>query len=216
MLFENKSLRIKKGDLVYMPKNSKYESKASVAKCYSYIIVNMEVIDNLKSDIVFSNDISIILNASNSFYENIFKEINNAFIIAGMASSIKCKALVYEMLYHLAMDLFKSELAANKYSKIYPGIIYLEENYHQDIKISDLAEASHLSVSHFRRLFTEYFNMSPIEYINKLKIKKACELLKSGIYTVSETAEKTGFSNIYYFSRLFKDITGVSPKQMIE
>jgi len=216
MLFENEKLIIKKGDLVYMPKNSKYESKASISECYSYIIVNMDIIDNSKSDIFFTNDISIILNSNNSYYKNIFKEINNAYIIAGMASSIKCKALVYEMLYHLALDLFKNELAENKYSKIYPGILYLEENYHKDIKIYDLAKVSHLSVSHFRRLFTEYFGISPIEYVNKLRIKKASELLKSGLYTVSETAEETGFANIYYFSRLFKNITGVSPKHMIE
>lgn len=58
--------------------------------------------------------------------------------------------------------------------------------------------------------------MSPVEYINKLRIKKACELLKSGMYTVSEAAEKTGFTNVYYFSRIFKSITGVNPKKMIE
>ncbi|NLA84384.1 MAG: AraC family transcriptional regulator [Clostridiales bacterium] len=216
MLYDNKNLVVKKGDLVYMPKDSKYESKASIAKRYSYIIVNMDIIDDSMSDIVFTNDISIILNAKNSYYENIFREINNAFVKAGMASGIKCKALVYEMLSHLAMDLFKNGLAANRYSKIYPGILYLEENYHRNITINELAEVSHLSVSHFRRLFTEYFNMSPIEYINKLKIKKACELLRSGMYTVSETAEKTGFTNIYYFSRLFKEIIGISPKKMIE
>lgn len=212
----NEKIAVGKNDIMYIPKNCKYESKASISECYCYIIINMDIIDNTKSDIIFTNDLSIILNSNSSYYQNIFKEINNAYMIAGMASNIKCKYLVYEMLYHLALDLFKNELNLNKYSKIYPGILYLEENCYRSINMYELANASHLSISHFRRLFAAYFGMPPTEYINKLKIKKACELLKSGIYTVSEAAEEVGIANIYYFSRLFKKITGVSPKNMMK
>ncbi len=216
MLADNKELEVKKHDIVYMPKNSIYESTASTSNCYSYIIVNMDIVDNSKSDLVFTDDISVILNSSNPYYRSIFSEINNAFMTVGMASNIKCKALVYEMLHHLTLDIFKNELATNKYSKIYPAILYIEEHYSENVKLEDLANVSHLSVSHFRKLFNEYFGISPLKYINNLKIKKAGELLSSGLYTVSEVAEETGFSNVYYFSRLFKEITGVSPKHMKE
>jgi AraC-like DNA-binding protein len=216
VLSGEKKLIVKKDDIVYMPKNSTYESRASVLECYSYVIVNMDIIDNSKSDIVFSNDISILLNSANSSYKNIFQEINNTFITTSVASGIKCKSLVYEMLYHLALDLFKNELEKDKYANIYKSILYLENNYHENISVKELAGMSHLSMSHFRKLFTEHFNMPPIEYVNRLKIKKACELLKSGNYTVGETAERMGFSNIYYFSRVFKNITGVSPKKINE
>ncbi|NLC44731.1 MAG: helix-turn-helix transcriptional regulator [Clostridiales bacterium] len=216
ILEDKKELVVKKHDIVYMPKHSIYESTGSISNCYSYIIVNMDIIDNTKSDLVFTNDISIILNSSNSYYKNIFQEINNSYRTVGMASDIKCKALVYEMLHHLTLDIFKNELATNNYSKIYPAILYIEEHYRENVKLDDLANVSHLSVSHFRRLFNEYFDISPLKYINKLKIKKASELLSSGLYTVSEVAEETGFSNVYYFSRLFKEITGVSPRHMME
>jgi len=214
--FNNNIIIVKENDIMYLPKYCKYCSKVSATRSCSYIIVNMDIIDNNGSEIFFTNDLSIILNAGNSYYQNIFKEINNTYIIGGVSSKIKCKYLVYEMLYHLSLDLYKNELMENKFLKIYPGILFLEENYNQNITVKDLANACHLSVSHFRKLFSEYFGMSPIKYINNIRIKKACELLKSGLYTVGEASEKTGFNSVYYFSRTFKKVIGINPKEIIE
>jgi len=68
-----------------------------------------------------------------------------------------------------------------------------------------------LSPASFRRLFLECKGMSPGEYRNRLRIRRASELLKTGAYTVSEAAEQVGIGDIKYFGKLFKRYTGLTP-----
>ena len=55
--------------------------------------------------------------------------------------------------------------------------------------------------------------MPPVKYINSLKIKRACELLATNNFTVCEISQICGFENTYYFSNVFKNYIGVSPKR---
>ena len=57
----------------------------------------------------------------------------------------------------------------------------------------------------------EKYGVSPKRYIIQLKINYACDLLKSGDYSVKETAEMSGFEDLYFFSRQFKEYMGMSP-----
>ena len=66
-----------------------------------------------------------------------------------------------------------------------------------------------MSTSYFRALFKQQFH-------NRLKITKACDLLRSGTCNVTEAAYATGFGDVYYFSRLFKKTTGRSPSQHLQ
>ena len=65
--------------------------------------------------------------------------------------------------------------------------------------------------SAFRQKFKQVTGVSPIKYKNNILIKKAKTLLSSGEFTVSEVATQLNFNDIYYFSRLFKLIPGISP-----
>ena len=53
--------------------------------------------------------------------------------------------------------------------------------------------------------------MSPIRYLNRLRIEKAKEFMRTNAVNISEAALAVGFDNIYYFSRLFKQLEGMSP-----
>lgn len=77
---------------------------------------------------------------------------------------------------------------------------------------SELLSLSGLSYSYFKKLFIEKYGLPPVKYINRLKINRACELLETKKFSVSEIAEICGFENTYYFSTVFKNHTGVSPK----
>ncbi len=61
-----------------------------------------------------------------------------------------------------------------------------------------------MSDTYFRKLFVERFSVTPLKYINRLKLNYAKELLLSDYYTVEEIAEKCGFNNINYFSLFIK------------
>ena len=90
---------------------------------------------------------------------------------------------------------------------------YISEHYSEDLKVSDIAEWTHISETHFRRIFTSYMNMSPLDYINQLRIRAACEYLKKTDESVAMIAAKCGFPVSSTFNRNFRHIMGVSPAE---
>ena len=93
------------------------------------------------------------------------------------------------------------------------AISFVEEHYQEDFKILDLAASCHMSETHFRRIFQEKMNMTPIEYVNFVRVKKACELIDKSDLSMEEVAEKVGFVTPSTFNRNFRKIIGTSPYQ---
>jgi YesN/AraC family two-component response regulator len=98
------------------------------------------------------------------------------------------------------------------FSGIQPAVSYIETYFYKNITLVELAEMSRLSIPHFRRVFKEIYKVPPIKYLNFVRINKAKDMIMSRMYSISEIAEKTGYPNVYYFSRVFKKLTGSSPK----
>ena len=68
-------------------------------------------------------------------------------------------------------------------------------------------------VTHFRRVFTSYMHMSPLEYINKVRIQTACEILKKTDESIADIAYKCGFTTNSTFNRNFRQLMGMSPAE---
>ena len=88
---------------------------------------------------------------------------------------------------------------------------FVSYHYMEDIKVKDLAQSCHISETHFRRVFTSYMKMSPLEYINTVRINTACELLDTTDAPVADVAHKCGFTTNSTFNRNFKQLMGVTP-----
>ena len=94
---------------------------------------------------------------------------------------------------------------------ILPALNYIGENFHESIRIEELADVCHISETHFRRLFTSYMKVSPLEYINTVRIQTACDLLQKTDAPVADIAHKCGFTTNSTFNRNFKQLMGVTP-----
>lgn len=89
-------------------------------------------------------------------------------------------------------------------------IVFLQKNFYQDISISELAERADLSYTHFRKLFRNYTGRSPREFITSLRVSRAKELLLQN-KKIKEVANIVGYEDIFYFMRVFRTVTGLSP-----
>lgn len=101
----------------------------------------------------------------------------------------------------------------DKLKQIIEALGFLEKNYKDEILVEDLAAICHMSETHFRRLFGECMHMTPLEYINFIRVEKACELIRYTNYSMEMIAEKTGFQSQSSFIRNFKEYREFTPYQ---
>lgn len=87
------------------------------------------------------------------------------------------------------------------------------KNVHADMTLDQLADYMNMSKYHFARKFKEITGYPPMEYFNRMKIQKACELLDTSTYSIKEISNYLSFSSPFYFSEAFKKITGYSPSR---
>ncbi len=96
---------------------------------------------------------------------------------------------------------------------IFRVLDYISDHYSEPLKVGDIAKWAHISETHFRRVFLAHMNMSPLEYINLVRIQAACEYLKKTDEPVAMIAAKCGFGVSSTFNRNFLQIMGVTPAQ---
>ena len=89
---------------------------------------------------------------------------------------------------------------------------YLRKNYTQNISLEMLSELFHFHPAHIIRTFKEEYGITPIEALNTIRFHNAAQLLTESDKTILEIAEQTGFTSASYFSRVFKQKSGMTPR----
>ncbi|BFT74620.1 helix-turn-helix domain-containing protein [Paenibacillus sp. P36] len=124
----------------------------------------------------------------------------------------KLNHLVSELIIELLRldDLVTSEPNADKiiYAKN-----YIDENYSQQIRVDTLAQLVGYSYDRFRHLYKEKYGLSPIHYLMSKRISAAKRLLLQTKLPITDVADACGFSTDAQFCSLFKQATGLTPRQ---
>ena len=94
---------------------------------------------------------------------------------------------------------------------IQKAVVFLDAHLDEKLSLSDLANASGYSLSHFKVKFKSSIGMTPAEYITWQKIEKAKVLLMNPEYSVTRIAYQLGFSSSNYFSSVFKKLMNCTP-----
>lgn len=91
------------------------------------------------------------------------------------------------------------------------AINFINQNYNQEISLSQISATFNFNPYYFSKLFKKYTGVSYKTYLTKLRIQKACELLKNSSKSIKEIAFMVGFSDPNYFIKAFKKFVGVTP-----
>lgn len=97
--------------------------------------------------------------------------------------------------------------------QIQPALSYIHENFSHEIRADELAKQCGLSEPHFRRVFREHVDMTPIDYLNFVRIREACKMINQSDCPMDIVAAECGFSSVSTFTRNFKKFLNITPYQ---
>ena len=120
--------------------------------------------------------------------------------------------LVCQLIGYLLRNDSDVPLTVRQVGLIEHAMQEIQRESHQKMNLGKLAKQHGFSATHFRKLFREHFGQSPREAHFNAKIRTACDFLIYSDLTVSEIADRLGFSNIHNFSRAFHKATGQPPR----
>jgi len=144
----------------------------------------------------------------NIFYKE-YQELNNR---QNMATFTETHGILLQLVSRfLTPEIFKHKEVSQIPVKILNAISYIQLNLHQELSVTTLAERANQHTDYFSRLFQQYTGERPLKYIHEKRIERAQYLMVTTQMTYAEIAVQTGFENIFYFSKIFKKITGMSP-----
>lgn len=90
---------------------------------------------------------------------------------------------------------------------------FMEQNYTQPLTIADLMKVAHMSQSSLFRTFRQIMGRSPLDYLIHLRVGRAVQLLQNPSLRIGEVSDAVGFADSNYFTRQFRAIIGVSPRE---
>ena len=140
---------------------------------------------------------------------DIFRDIRPDWLLRRQGYELKCQALFALVLHKLMYEVDPGK--RNQHVENMKS--YILEHYKEEILVNHLAQLCNLNPVYCGALFKKEEGCTIAEFVNRLRMNKAADLLRKGEHTVGEVSESVGFKDIYYFSNTFKKYMGVSPIQ---
>ncbi|XID95545.1 ABC transporter substrate-binding protein [Paenibacillaceae bacterium WGS1546] len=126
-------------------------------------------------------------------------------------SKLRAKSLFYQFLYELLAQMAAQGLRIDNPDPAAQAMSYIHEHYKEPIALDGLADRLGCSARQLLRRFKARTGTSPIEYLIRVRVEKAKELLRTTDFALKDIAESVGYADSYYFSRVFKKAEGISP-----
>ncbi len=194
----NESFISKMGDILFVPSGVPYTANYSDSESIAIHIFDC----NYSS---FEHFESVNLDFTRELFENMLEAWQKE------RSLNKLKSEFFSLLQKL--DELHSTMLDIDFLKC---VKHIQSNYSRsDLSISELCRLGNMSISGLYRRFCAHFGLSPKQYILKLRLGYAVELLAKDRYTVKEAALMSGFSDEKYFSRLIKQRLGKPPSYFL-
>ncbi len=240
-IVENKRFTVGPNDIVIVKPNKKHCLKVKSEKRCEFTVIYFSFVSRFNdveshktkriySDIPLDDFINFVSGERSDDYLNLKVNQKNDIII--LLEQLVCEKTGQEigsecMVQLLIMQLFvmisralkmewENSIKA-KTTKIKElidiSVKYIENNYERDTTLNDVAKYVFLSQSYFARMFKKEKGISPINYLLKVRIERAKELLLSSEMKASEIAAAVGFSNQQRFNEIFKKYTQLTPIQ---
>jgi AraC-like DNA-binding protein len=146
----------------------------------------------------------------------LYQELNAAWLLRDPGYLLKARAIYTLILLRYYQLIWCQGYQSNYDKRIKKVLQHVIDHYKDPLSVTDMAEMVKLSPLYFGNFFKNETGQSFRQYLTLIRLNQAENMLISGMYKVSEVAEECGFSDIYYFSRVFKEHFGITPSEVLK
>ncbi len=209
----DKTYIAKAGDIIYIPKGARRQAECvadDLMECYA---VNLMFKDNAGQDVQLPLDTITNIRQQPKVLE-ILHELEEVW--TGREPGYLLKARGLACLYVAeVMSVYEKKLCEKTDPRITETIRYMKQHYSEPLSIKTAAEYYGLHPNYYGNIFKKITGVSFNQKLMEIRLDFAKNMLCSGEYNVSQVAAQCGFSDIYYFSKMFKKTMGVNPSILI-
>ena len=208
-LVNNQRFTVPAGSVLFIPDKTAYCTKIvdSDKENYSGISICFDMVQSPHEKLIITSDVYYEWGGNISKVIDYFKDIEQMFSDSSM-SVLRLKVKLFQLIYSLC----GSDINTSRNSDlIKPALVFIAEHYNENLPVSVYAEKCRISESYFRKKFLECTGMSPLDYRNELRLNEAKRMYQKN-YNLQEIAEKVGFNDAGYLSKVYKRYTGSSLK----
>jgi len=205
---------VEKGDLICIPKNSLRKAipdSSNLMACYS---TNFQLNDISGREISLPFPLISKIGIRDDLL-NLYNELAIEWLEKAPGYKMKSRAIFLMVLHRYFNLLYYKNSSDTIDPRIRKSIKYILGNFDSNIGVEDLAKLVGLNPVYFGTLFKKNTGTTVREYINRIRVNNAENMLSSGEYSVTETAYRCGFNDVFYFSKVFKSYKGYCPSEAI-
>lgn len=226
---QDRVYNVQKGDLILINSNVLHKTVEGFLDSHERLLIEFDMsffddflvnYTDLQLLDAFNRDCTILrLNESEKKqFENCFFKIIQESKENNIENNIALKVYFLELLininkFYSKTTVFEFDHLSELHKKISEIVTYINLNYMYGIGLDLVAGKFFISTAHLCRAFKRVTGFSFIEYLNNLRIKEAQKLLIETTLSISEIGEKVGYQSSTHFGRVFKSITGSSPRE---
>lgn len=207
---DGKTIIATKGDVVFIPKNTYYcVYFYNVCDDFDSFTINFTLFDGTGKETTIQDAPCVLARKFDEGCLFVTNELFKAYL------NKKYDSINYQIQFYSFLDKICNliDYSSKFYLPIKKGVELLLAEFSENKKMDYYAKQCNMDKSYFYKLFKLWANVSPNEYRNQLRLSTAKSMLKNTNMTICQIAEKTGFVDPYYFSRIFKKEIGLSPLQ---
>lgn len=134
----------------------------------------------------------------------------------GEIKTVELLLKIWETVYenaNISESIPAAKATAHTQAQLQIMMQYIHKNYSEHITLADIAQTVSVSKSSALNIFNKYLRISPVSYLINYRLKRAAKLLASTDGSIYSIASNTGFENVGYFCRSFKEFFGVTPSE---
>lgn len=136
--------------------------------------------------------------------------------VRGTKYVLTLNGLMYRMFAGLAPEQEPETLRTEAGGWIRQSLTFMNAHYAEQITVADVARHIGIDRSHFSRMFTQTVGMPPVKYLQKLRMDRGSDLLRSTSLSITEIALTIGYPDLYSFTRAFRNQFGIPPRKFRE